>query len=296
SDPLGDIVPRSGFRGCVVGPPVLNTHVLNGLPTPELRTDGGLWGGTKLRSVTVGQDPTDVLEAVWVEDAILHGLGVSGASYEGGDFVGSVWLIDDGRHAFGTVETELVISGFIDDGPRSRYSFEHRSMLTEWALVNTCQPNSNGDDSAIVFQDLHVDTDGTLLEQGSTLYFGCTSGAVGKAAMWGYAPSEVGMEGYQAATRAVRADYCGDGVSWTATGTPLYIGDALGIHGLPPAPGMQPEAYWGPDGAACLHTPRLFQWEYADVTCSNGVSIPMCEESDGFDTLPGILLWTKPAT
>jgi hypothetical protein len=67
--------------------------------------------------------------------------------------------------------------------------------------------------------------------------------------------------------RAITADYCGDGRSWTAEGTPLWWTDRRGLFPLrvqtanipqaaPPTPN-QIEAVWGTGGELlCLNEPR----------------------------------------
>ena len=93
----------------------------------------------------------------------------------------------------------------------------------------------------------------------------CTGGAIGKCVRWGYRPWATGPDGgsmwdlHQACVRMVRADYCGDGAGWTRTGMPIDLFDRLGI--VRPEPmlpeGMHFEAAWAPDGAVCVHHPRV---------------------------------------
>jgi hypothetical protein len=55
---------------------------------------------------------------------------------------------------------------------------------------------------------------------------------------------------HQACVRLLRADYCGDGVSYTRNGTPINIYDSLGIN--PDTEAWAFEASWGRDGARCV--------------------------------------------
>ncbi|WP_226994182.1 ADYC domain-containing protein [Myxococcus hansupus] len=87
----------------------------------------------------------------------------------------------------------------------------------------------------------------------------CTTGAVGVCAHWGYLPNQEWDGGpplarlFQACVRAARADYNGDGESFTCQGTYVDFVDGHGIQtqdtfdgGLPP---MLFEAAWNEHGA-----------------------------------------------
>jgi len=77
-----------------------------------------------------------------------------------------------------------------------------------------------------------------------------------------------------AALRAIRADYCGDGAAWTETGTDvdwanrggwLYIDDDTDMV----------EAIWDGDGAVCIRNPRLDGYTLADIECDPAVHPPI---------------------
>jgi hypothetical protein len=96
---------------------------------------------------------------------------------------------------------------------------------------------------------------------------GCTQGVVAKCYRWGYRPwsAPATMPAFMAScTRMARADYCGDGRSFTKDGTPINLWDSLPVSGYtriqewewgPPDPelgSMRFEAAWQPNGARCL--------------------------------------------
>jgi hypothetical protein len=91
----------------------------------------------------------------------------------------------------------------------------------------------------------------------------CTSGAIGKCVRFGYKPWARLPDGtslwdhHQACVRMVRADYCGDGHSFTRDGTLIDLYDRLGIQKDEPGPGMRFEAGWGKDGATCVARVRI---------------------------------------
>jgi hypothetical protein len=90
----------------------------------------------------------------------------------------------------------------------------------------------------------------------------CTSGALGKCLLLGYlpwaqAPERPMLQLFRACLRMIRADYCGDGRSWTRTGVVIDVFDIFGVHGPDPATTMPLEAAWSPQGADCVEHMRV---------------------------------------
>lgn len=104
--------------------------------------------------------------------------------------------------------------------------------------------------------------------------FACKGGALAKCVEMGYPPWEqvqgISLNEYhQACTRMVRADYCGDGRSWTVDGRAINPVDTLGIQ--QDVRQWALEAEWTPEGAVCLQESRLHN------TFPNG-EVPPCLE------------------
>ncbi|MBN8999144.1 MAG: hypothetical protein J0H54_07035, partial [Rhizobiales bacterium] len=90
----------------------------------------------------------------------------------------------------------------------------------------------------------------------------CTSGAFGKCLLFGYHPWKSGAavpmaQLYRSCIRMVRADYCGDGRSWTRNGMSIDIFDRFGVQKADNPPNMTLEAAWSPEGAVCIHHARV---------------------------------------
>ena len=88
--------------------------------------------------------------------------------------------------------------------------------------------------------------------------FACVNAALGKCVNFGYRPwvsRELDLL-HQSCVRLLRADYCGDGRSFTKDGTQISINDTIGIN---PDDGANwnMEAEWTPRGARCLARARL---------------------------------------
>jgi hypothetical protein len=83
-------------------------------------------------------------------------------------------------------------------------------------------------------------------------------GAVGKCMLWprptgpmGFPPRAGNTDEFNSCVRAVRADYCGNGVSYTVDGT------QIDLYKIPPPPhtpvaSFVLEAWWKPTGAVCV--------------------------------------------
>lgn len=81
------------------------------------------------------------------------------------------------------------------------------------------------------------------------------SAAVIKCDSFGYAAHP---EHHAACVRMVRADYCGDGTSWTRDGVPINLYDNLGINTDDAL--WTVDAAWSPAGALCIgETHRDYQ-------------------------------------
>jgi hypothetical protein len=122
----------------------------------------------------------------------------------------------------------------------------------------------------------------------------CTSGAMGKCVRAGYKPwkSAELWRMHQACTRLFRADYCGDGRSFTKNGTKIDFYDRLGVHAPTPVPGMSFEAGWSPEGAVCVARTRIPEIATRQALldeCPRLRAVPDCSEA----TAAGALLFNK---
>jgi hypothetical protein len=90
----------------------------------------------------------------------------------------------------------------------------------------------------------------------------CTSGAIGKCVRWGYRFWEETPGGpplramHQACIHMTRADYGGDGSTFTRDGTLIFLCDRFGVVPCDDDP-MEFEAAWGVDGAVCVAHTRI---------------------------------------
>jgi len=96
----------------------------------------------------------------------------------------------------------------------------------------------------------------------------CRGSAVAKCVELGYKPWTGDAQELAACTRAIRADFCGDGTSFTVDGTTINIYDVAGI--VPDGVGWQAEAEWTAEGASCvsgLQSTRFWQTGHETPSC-----------------------------
>jgi len=266
--------------------------------------------GTELVSVEYidpyGWPMSVEIPTIEVVNGELQAMLASGGWISHADFGQTLWTI-----RAGSVDYELAVEVGRDiEGPLASdtplYTFYWQEVGGNEAgwlptcLMETEEPSI----TAAVYKGLDVDdVTGEMSDTDpNILYIGCTAGAVGKASLWGYRPDYGNLPGAQgtdtldafvASVRMIRADYCGNGQSWTLPGTGVYVKDHMGINW---GQGADDEAIWGMDGALCLENPRV---NLGAVTCANpeGVQmqLPSCGNNvaeDLFDSSAS-LFWTS---
>ena len=133
-----------------------------------------------------------------------------------------------------------------------------------------------------LFVNERIDPTGAWSPDGYT--FSCPSGVIAKCVRtWGYRPwasltSETGEQVslrllHQACVRAARADYCGNGISYTRDGTVIDVADRYGFNLIENAPGFRPEAEFGADGAVSVQRTR---WYIGESDLGDQVQLPAC--------------------
>ncbi|WP_374565942.1 ADYC domain-containing protein [Ideonella sp.] len=151
----------------------------------------------------------------------------------------------------------------IETGPSGRTWWAHELsvQLASGSWQPLCAPHSDGTQYAVVLPGREM-PDGSLGE-GDGFALSCTTGALAKCLRMGYEPWHSGPGGhrmraaFQACLRMVRADYGGDGTPHTENGQRIDVFDDLGVQEADRLPGQSFEAGWSPQGAVCVHHPRV---------------------------------------
>jgi hypothetical protein len=252
------------------------------------------------------EQPMFKLDDVWAESGQLLGKR-DGLAFGGADFLGSRWTVD-------LYDGEKVVTTHVQNITAYQYDPLQKPHALHYYTFMFFGDGTNGGEKgvwtpackesvdpvtglpvgtrAVVYDDIEVDTkSGRIGWRPDSLYLACITGAVGKAGNWGYPAWEVGNEDFTTAVRMVRADYCGDGGSWTTKGNKLQVSDVWGYNSFAAVNGAT-EAMWGEKGALCLDTPR---WtgtvKYTDVKC-NGALLKPCGGAT-LTSYPEAIAWSK---
>jgi len=178
------------------------------------------------------------------------------------DLVGAVLSVGDERGRGITFRIDAVEPAPDDpDGDVMLHRFSVRDPATDrWEEM--CEPDQYGRRVGFPLSGTWNES-GAHVESAREFSLTCTSGALGKCVMFGYKPWRSAADGtplapfHQACTRAVRADYCGNGQPYTHEGTVIDIYDRLNIQRRDDLPDMSFEAAWGPAGAICVRRTRV---------------------------------------
>lgn len=149
---------------------------------------------------------------------------------------------------------------------------------------------------------------GVRVPNGNAIQLSCTHDSVGGCIRWGYEPwaAVSYMSGtpakltttslqaaHQACTRMKRADFCGNGQSFTTVSegdgagqhTVIQLWDRYGIHRPEAQTGDSMEAHWDESGATCLNRSKFRSdnetyGAHLDDDILRGCSLPDCTTSD----------------
>lgn len=233
----------------------LNGRSLAGNDLSTLRLEG-----VSLDGVTLGGR---ALRATWLDGTVFHGTGPKGDA-SGKDFVGATFsgLLTGGdalplRIDGVTVDRSNPISRQID-----LYTV---SYLADGTWRPLCGADAQGKPVPAIplagrwSYASGVAGGGAHIDDPHAFTFACAGFAIAKCVEMGYLPwvtlGKVSVAPYhQACTRAIRADYCGDGTSWTVDGTMIDVYDGYGFRTA--SPGWPFEAEWNANGAVCAAKER----------------------------------------
>ena len=281
----------------------LNTSTVGSQQFASFDMTGAVHGGVRLTGVKIKR-PNNVWLSASSGEVVDGNLRakVGATVYTGADLVGSRWSLllvdphgdgdddDDWEEQNGTPAV-IWIDSFRQISPKeSRYVFHTYDANNQ--AVPVCAADASGRHESIPIRNLAVDPfTGDMSPRLNTVYLACTSGAIGKAIDWGYAPWQRTLPEFEAATRMVRADYCFDGTSWTQDGTSLQVRDKWNINNFLHAADPN-EVVWTATGAVCVTQPRNSAYLANQVIC-NGQPLPACPADTTMTTFANALFWTK---
>ncbi len=264
-----------------------------------------------------------VLNGMVLNGTVLSGtLAVSQLPVAGHDLVGAVFHIERTSDAAAYELRIDAITPLAGHPDVNEYMLSARQPgVTTWE--SACKDSQGQAITAIPIPDaVWNETTGARIETPGAVAFACRNGALAKCVAWGYRPwgadvSQCDSNGaqcqtismrdaHQACTRMVRADFCGNGQSWTLNGTPLDISDRFEAPIQERATDWGFEASWTPSGAACV---ARYRQEWMGFPSCNGNPPPICDgmslddyrsldsiTDTMWDAMPGFLVSAFPLT
>ncbi len=246
------------------------------LTLPFITYNGVSLTGVSLRGVSREGVPLSgiTLEGMSIAGMSIGGMSIDGVSIDGSELTGIV-----GEEAVGGEQmVGARMSGVLSNGRALPMRIESAELLPGvhgdiWAYdVSYEQTSGNwsrlcGSDGAIALTGTWnlaagVPGGGAWSASSSTFTFGCRGAALAKCVELGYEPwatdsSTSLRDHHQACTRMIRADYCGDGKSWTESGVKINLYDDLGIQ--TDSASWRIDAEWLAGEALCIDKRRDFR-------------------------------------
>jgi hypothetical protein len=250
-----------------------NGFSLNGVSLNGVGSNGVSLNGVSLNGVS--------LNGVSLNGVSLNGISLNGTVFttlsttpplKGADFVGAVFIGDlsDGS------TLRLRIDAMAQSPSDPEIHFYSVSYEAEGGWQPLCGRDFWGAPiQAIPLQgrwsnEQGVPGGGAKIPDPLSITFACRGAALAKCVELKYKPWKTTTQCpgtrrtdcitpldpyHQACVRMIRADYCGDGRSWTLNGVPVNLYDGVKIE--LDTEEWQQEAEWNADGAMCIVMPRV---------------------------------------
>lgn len=181
-------------------------------------------------------------------------IAATGAPLSGSGLVGSRWTghLSDGGTL--TLRIDAAVQGV---APNTDVWSYRVSALSGSSWLPVCVDTTGAPDLAESVRGTWsfaqgVAGGGAYNAGASDFTIACRGSAVSKCIEFGYKPWAGLERDLAACTRAMRAEFCGDGKPYTVDGTMVNIYDVSGI--LPDGVAWVAEAEWTPSGASCIST------------------------------------------
>ena len=212
-------------------------------------------------AATAGEEPAAILD-MEVDGTPLQVHVADGRTLGPEELIGAALEVADEAGRPLTVRIDAVIPDLRDpDGEVLLYRM--MALGADGAWRELCGPDPQGERWAFPLAGRWTSSGQHLRAIPGVFNVTCSSGAIGKCVRFGYKPWKRLPDGtalwdyHQACVRMMRADYCGDGQSFTRDGTLIDLYDRLAIQKDEPTPSMRFEAGWGKDGATCTARVRI---------------------------------------
>jgi len=222
------------------------------------------------------------LDSVWLQGSefwgVQGGMAIHGMDFSQARFIGTLGSGDSL-----TLRVDSLVPPTLNDDVWTYQVSYWKAETQGWAPI--CVHGDGTPASAIAVAGRWnylqgVAGGGDWINDTSAFTFACEGGAISKCIHLGYKPWTTGTalaDHHHACTRLIRADYCGNGSTYTEAGKWVNLYDALVVQ--QDDAGWLLEAEWDRSGARCLSSHNRAS---VPVTCASGKTLSPCTQSEGF--------------
>lgn len=287
------------FNGIQMNGPQLQGMRLNGPTLNGMRINGRSLNGPMLQGISLNGLRINGLKmnGVNFNGPLIQGRTLNGISLQGTQFGGlPAGTRLDGAELRGELSDGSAVAIFIDAVRENPDAKNADVVLYDVSYGDAHEPLCGRDASgtplrATAIANTWDERTGARIDSADRFTFACEGAALYKCVAAGYKPwQSASLAAYhQACTRMIRADYCGDGSSFTKDGTLIDMSDARGLQAYETMarPDFAFEAAWGPDGATCIEKtryplttiPQCVRDRLADSCGASGTSVGLTNRS-----------------
>jgi hypothetical protein len=225
----------------------LNGVSLNGISLNGTSVNGTSMNGLSLTGVGVNGATSGPVALPLVAKS------ANAAPWTTGLWVGSTWTATASNGSSVKLRLDAATQDAAPNADLWFYSVSYQTQ-TGWAPVCGLDAN-NAPIQAVTVAGTWgpVGADQAAYTASTTQFtLACRNKTIAKCVEMGYKSYKGYLSQLETCVRLLRADYCGNGTSYTVDGTTLNLYDNVGVQG--DTQSWNPEAEWGPSGAACINS------------------------------------------
>jgi hypothetical protein len=261
----------TAFNGVSLNGTSINGTSINGTSINGTSINGTSINGTSINGTSINGTS---INGTSINGTSINGTTLTSPGLSPSDFTGSTWSAD-----LSNGETiQLRIDGSAPlAAPNADVMTYHVSYANGAGWSPLCGNDTSGNPVAAIAMagvwsyEQGVPGGGGYTPDASRVTFACRGKAIAKCLEMGYRPSASSasltptqQEELVACTRLLRADYCGDGRSFTVNGTLINLYDDAGIQS--DAEPWTIEAEWTSAGARCTNDASLTRLTVSGLT------------------------------
>jgi hypothetical protein len=192
------------------------------------------------------------LQGISLQGISLQGISLQGISLQGTDFIGATMegLLSNGQTLELRIDDIAPLTG--DNSDVLAYEI---SVSSDGTWTSLCGYDGNGTPiRALPVPGVWNLSNAAWSDDGQVFTFACRGATIAKCVEIGYKTWNGLGDHQRSCVRMMRADYCGDGVTYTVTGTAINLYDNAGVQ--VDTESWPVDAEWTPDGALCFNNYR----------------------------------------